>query len=295
MLPYDSWLSKAELLQEGQRRRIDHDCGPGRTLIIAHSNRGYSAHCFRCNDDGFKAHGLRTLDQLLAAKEARRYAELQDGQAGISLPQDYTKDIPKVGRLWYWRAGVTDGIARLYGFGWSDRQQRVVIPVRNPASGDLAYVQSRAVRAGDKPKYLNVRASNRTGVAFLSDPRTIGYYSRPGAGGGGRPEDQDLPGSRIVLCEDILSAIRVGMSTQAGAVLGTSLDDAFAAKLCAYERVTFWLDGDKAGIKGRLQGLQTLRLVHPGQVDFIESPSDPKCYSQAEIEEFLNAYPMPEE
>ena len=286
MLPWSEWLDQAELLPEGNKRRVNHCCGPGRTMLIANEYKGYSAHCFRCNDGGFKAHGLRTLDQLAAAKEARRYANEQNCTGNLRLPSDFTQDIPREGRMWYYRAGCTDGIARLYGFGWSPSQQRVVIPVRIGPNDDLAFVQSRAVRPGDQPKYLNVRASNRAGVAFLSDPRTLGYYSRRGAGDRAA-EDQDSSSSRIVLCEDILSAIRVGMSARSGAILGTKLDDALAHWLCRFERVTFWLDGDRAGIKGRLQGLRTLQLVHPGQVDYIESPDDPKSYCQAEIEERL--------
>jgi DNA primase len=77
------------------------------------------------------------------------------------------------------------------------------------------------------------------------------------------------------------------MSVQSCAICGTKLDDAFAQRLSKYQRVTFWLDGDAAGVKGRVQAMRTLSLMHQGQVDYIDSPNDPKCYSQEEIEGWL--------
>ena len=279
MLAYNEWLDSAMLVPMGQKRRRDHTCGPGSTLLLSHDDKGHSAYCFRCNEGGFKEHGMRTLDQLKAAQEARDYAISNAGEGRLELPGDFTQDIGIHGRLWYYRAGITDGIARLYGFGWSDSQSRVILPVRSRGDGNLLAVQGRAVREGQQPKYLNIKASNRGGVGFFSDPRTIGYYSR-----GLRAEDQDAPGTRIVIAEDILSAIRIGMSIQACCLLGTKLDDQLAAQLTEWDTVTFFLDGDKAGVKGRLQGMRTLKLMHPGQINYIETRADPKNLSQEEIE-----------
>ena len=50
MVAEASWLPKAKELRLGERRRTDHDCGPGRTLIVEHNEDGYRGHCFRCND-----------------------------------------------------------------------------------------------------------------------------------------------------------------------------------------------------------------------------------------------------
>ncbi len=286
MLPFSEWLYQAELLSEGQTRRVQHVCGVGNTLIVEHTYKGYSAYCFRCGTNGFKAHGMRTLDQLKASKEARDYATSQCNRVELALPHDFRGDIPTIGRLWYWRAGIPDSLAKLYGFGWSEAQQRVVIPVRDSGGDHLVYVQSRAVRPGQQPKYLNIKAAGRTGVGFYSDNRTLGYYQRPREWVADAP-CKASPGTRIIVCEDILSSIRVGLSCPSSSILGTKLDEAFAHKLKAYERVTFWLDGDRAGIKGRVSGMRSLQLVHTGQVDYINSPCDPKDYSQQEIERWL--------
>ncbi len=287
MLPYSDWLDRAELLREGESRRTPHICGPGKTLLVSHTSKGFDAWCYRCNEGGFKPHGVRTLEQLAAAKEARAYAYSQNRCASLELPADFTQDIPAIGRMWYWRAGITDALAKLYGLGWSGAQQRVVLPITDPSDGSLVYVQSRAVREGQQPKYLNIRASGRAGLGFFSDPRTVGYYERPGERVAEAQKDCSTPGTRVVMCEDVLSSIRVGLSVQSGALLGTKLDDALARRLTKFQRVTFWLDGDTAGIKGRLQAMRTLKLVHPGEVDYIRSPDDPKCYSQKEIERWL--------
>jgi hypothetical protein len=261
----DDWLEVARRLPVGRKARLTHDCGEGKVVIASHNEQGYSAYCFRCGNLGFEGKGYQTLEEL------NRIAEL-NAQANqvhsVDLPKDYTLDIPAEQSRWLLKAGISVYRAAKCGIGWSPSLSRVIIPLFDDRGG-LLYWQGRAVLRGQTPKYINPPVSKQE----------LLYWCKP--------EKADL--SRVVVTEDILSAIRVGRHLPAASILGTKLSTKQAGQLSAYDRVEFWLDPDDAGREGAQKGCRTLNLAtHARQVD---SEHDPKNHSDREIREILGLTP----
>jgi len=61
-----SWVHHTTSLRMGDRVRVDHDCGAGRTLTVRRDERGLHAFCFRCNDSGWQPPEPEPLEVRLA-------------------------------------------------------------------------------------------------------------------------------------------------------------------------------------------------------------------------------------
>lgn len=264
------WLPAAQALPYGSKRKIQH-CGRDASMNISHTSKGYLAYCFRCDEKGFKAHGILSIPDLLQRKQVLSEIKFQD----IKLPKDFTTDIPPDQAIWLLRAGVPLAIAKEYKFGYSDYWKRVVLPVYEQ-DGSLRGFTSRST-IGEKPKY----------VARLPDGPTL-FHSRP---------ELRLPSSRedttIVIVEDILSCVRVGRIKNTKALLGTSSSESSVTAIynalpkqgIGYN-VILWLDGDRAGRNASSNLFRSLKL-RGVNVSVRSTTKDPKLYSNRQIKEIL--------
>lgn len=260
-LPYGEWLDAAKALDEGRRKRIDHVCGSGSTLLISHTEDGYSGHCFRCNKGGFMAHGLRHLSAV-DFRLLRKADDAAFNTKELALPKDFTSIIPPAHATWLYRAGVFADTAMAHGFGYSESMSRVILPVYD--DGVLVYMQARACQPGRVPKYLNKAGASKGAIMW----KGVRDY-----------ED-------VIVTEDILSALRIYMAGyNAVCTLGTAVSDGQAGYLSRFKRVAFWYDGDKAGFSGSAKGIKTIALV--AKVGRIITDKDPKLYSNREITQIL--------
>lgn len=264
----ESWLPQAEALELGERSRCPHDCGPGDTLIIEHSVRGWSAYCFRCDDRGFKGKPPMNLKDRLALREAQERAE-RDMEFDPRPPQPCDFNVegwPLAARVWLYSAGLTIEDIKAFGAYHHPPSKRVVLPVLD---GDrLVYWQARKVEKVDGPKYLNPKV-----------PR-------------GSVTPRYGQGKVIVLTEDILSAYRVGQATEAWSLLGVVLHPPVLAAIMKDGRpVIVWLDDDKGGWDGAHQVTRTLSLAGVKYHNLV-TPKDPKRYSRAEIAQHIQEATM---
>lgn len=259
------WLEIAQNLPLGKKTYTTcPECGREKKAVVSHDARGYSLYCFRGCTPLFERKGTQTLEQL------RRIQELNDAASkfqdrAIELPKDFTESIPPEGKLWLYRASISESTWKQFRIGYSPSMCRVILPVYS-RSGDLLWYQARAMLEGQKPKYLQPDRERST-VMFQA-------YSSRG----------DL--QRAVIVEDILSAIRVGKHIDTYSLLGTKITTGQAAELSKYNRVTIWLDGDIAGQRGAYKIKKSLGLVT--QVDVLRTEHDPKSYTDTELLEFLN-------
>lgn len=269
-----NWLSLAKNLPLGRTSRCDcPSCGEGtntNAAIINHTTRGYSLFCHACGHNPFENKGVQTLDEL------KRIKELNDDAArftdtDVRLPKDFTTAIPLEGRLWLYGGGITPTVWERYNFGFSEHLQRVIIPVYQ--SGELVWYQARAVQKGQTPKYLNPTA-RKDGELFSSDG------------------ESSLAGKTVIVCEDILSAIRVGKvakdhcnSSTGTSILGTKLCTRSIMRLGAAERVIGWFDNDNAGHKAARELYKSVGILT--DVAIIRSERDPKRYSDETILQYL--------
>lgn len=261
MLSRDSWWPQAEHLKPGQKRRTDHDCGSGRTLMVeCRVDRSYSAWCHSCNEGGWAPAPAEALAEKLARLSALRSSDEALPQAEQPMPRIYDVSLwPDGAAVWLYKAGLSRGDLGRLGIYWHRESDRVVLPV------GTRFYQARAYQPGRLPKYLG------------PTPRPPNLLARWGSA--------EVP----TLTEDILSAIKVGMVAEGWAVLGTRVSSHMVAMILKRGgRVNVWLDPDKAGREGAAKIIKQLH-AYGVQTRNILSARDPKLHSREEIKEILNA------
>lgn len=256
------WQSIARTLPDGGKTRLKH-CGDDKSMLVSRDGSRLHAYCFRCGLNECEKQGELTLAEL----EARHKAESKySAYKTALLPHDFTRDIPKEGRLWLYKASVYGCLLDKYQIGYSPRLGRVILPIYDQKH-TLLGTQARAVHSGQRPKYLT------------SMPAPCVFYTGPLT-------------SAAVLVEDILSAIRVGEHASAIALLGTCTPLDVFFKLIEgnkHTRVLCWFDPDKAGDKAWAKLSKELALVGYA-AQRVQSEKDPKLYSRRYIAEILRRY-----
>lgn len=255
------WLDIAKSLPAGRKRRIQC-CKQDASMLVSHSDIGYTAFCFRCGFKDFQPHGQRRICDINRHNHEFRNQPI----VPVSLPKDYQLDIPKEGRRWFLQYGIDSELAAKYRFGWTPKYERVVIPIYS-LTGELDALQMRAVLQGQKPKYINPTGPNVRSAVFMSGE----------------------PNGVTVVTEDVLSAIKVGRVHHATSILGTTMTDERAAKIAKYNHTAIvWLDPDGAGIIGTTKACRQLQLQGV-KCYIVRSELDPKKYNSDEIKEHLRS------
>lgn len=258
-----SWQPQAQGMADGERRRVDHDCGSGRTLTIRMDSRGLSAYCFRCNDSGWAPPepvplGIR-LERIKKAQEADNRVACT---TALPEPQERVwARWPEACRLWLLKAGLSSHDAGRLGAYYHPPSDRVVLPVLGPTGGVLFW-QARAV---DKrqPKYLAPPIDKAGVVAMYGKADTV------------------------TLTEDLLSAYKIGKVGEGWCLMGTSI-----SRQCLYLllsrgcKVNVWLDPDPPGRRAAKKVLAALRSVGIEARDIL-SECDPKLLHLEKIKELL--------
>ncbi|UWI83491.1 putative DNA primase [Ralstonia phage BHDT_So9] len=265
MLPASEWLKQAQALREGESRRIEHVCGDGTPLIIAHEVGYWRAWCHRCHEGGRADKPGESFHEKMERRrrEAQAASEME---RSVHLPQPMNFDVPTwplSARIWLYKAGLTNPRIAELGAYWHERSGRVVLPIFD---GDVpVYWQARDCewkRGAERPKYLNPRVDKQHLVAKYGQ------------------------GKLLVLTEDVLSAFRVGRHTEAWSLLGTDLTTAVAAQI--KKPVAIWLDPDAAGVSAGRTILKELR-AQGIEAQRVTSRADPKLLSDEEIIQCLSS------
>jgi DNA primase len=95
----------------------------------------------------------------------------------------------------------------------------------------------------------------------------------------------------VIVCEDILSAIRVGKVAERSKIgvcvslLGTKLCTESIVRLGRAKRVIGWFDNDNAGKQAARSLFQSVSMFT--DVHIISSERDPKRYADQEINSYL--------
>lgn len=259
------WQQIAENLPVGHKvRQSCHECGnTNDAAVVNHNIRDYSFYCYACGHIEVESKGKQTLEQLKKLQELNDAATRFNSKS-VELPDDYTNDIPLVGRLWLYNGGISPTVWSKHRIGWSESLQRVILPVYN-TDGNLVWYQARAVLRGQKPKYIQPAA-----------PREHVIYEV-------RPIEQHS--TTCVVVEDILSAIRVGRFIPTYSILGTKITSTHVNKLAKYSKVVTWMDSDRAGRKSAYNIRKSVGMLT--EVDNILTEQDPKRLSDNEIKEQL--------
>ncbi len=220
-------------------------CGSS-DAVFPYNNGDY---CFSCHK--------KWIDKPRKSLQTKLETELP---LVLQIPEDtITTGLPDKAKLWLYKYHMTQELWEKYHIGYSAAFDRVILPVYGSEWEGLVYYQARALFK-TKQKYLNPSVPKRL------------FYSK-----------LEQSALFIVLVEDIISAIRVGETCYAIALLGKTLpvkDLTFLAK----KQIFIWLDKDAYAEAIKLQK----RLTQLGcNVKIISTTNDPKCYTDAEIKNII--------
>ena len=262
-------LALSDQLKLGQKRRVDHDCGDGRTMIVSRNDRGVSYWCHRCHAKGWIPDERSLAERIQALSQAQEWDQVAADSIELPGPGKMdTQDWPDEPLLWLFKAGFSRDEIKALGWYWNPRMQRVILPVRD-SSSKVLYWQGRGFDSS-RPKAINPTV-NREGL--------VAQYGTGTAW--------------VALTEDILSAAKVGgvEGATAWALLGTVLSYSTALSLAELGRpVLLMLDDDPAGRRGAAEASKTLSLlgVWHRQLYFGEDPKlIPRSIIAAKAKELL--------
>lgn len=266
------YIEIAKRLPVGGSVYVPHEgCTTSSKMWITNGQDVYGAWCNKCGMSGSTAKGLRSLAEIKAQGEQ----DVDEYTPKVGLPEDISysaNEWPLEARLWLYKADIRNDIIATYGIGYSKKQHRVVLPVRDEDNKLLMY-QGRGLKPS-QTKYKNVRAVPRNSIfckSWVKNELTD-------------PHNYD----KVVVVEDMLSVIRVGKHCQAVAAMGTSMSQTQYNYLSKFKLVLFWFDPDKAGLGGSKKGVQKLSLVT--ECKRIRTEEDPKMLSDEAIANALEEF-----
>ena len=268
-----NWLETAKNLQTGHNTRHDcPQCGLGtntNAAIVNHNLKYYSIFCHACDFKDYETKGVMTLEERKRIQEIDNDAIRQSQNRTITIPADTTynpTDFSREARQWLFKGGLSPTVWKQFQIGYSPRLKRVVLPVY--FEGKLVWYQLRAVNKHQRPKYVQPSA-DKSRIIFSTS--------------------RWLTTRRVIIVEDIMSAIRVGNATDertvATSILGTKISAGQANIISEADEVVIWLDGDRAGREGAISIKRTLGLLTT--VRQVRTELDPKEYSNKQIQEVL--------
>lgn len=245
--------------------RINHDSptckGDSKSMRIERKEDGtITAICFRCGNYGVHS-STKTVRDIKAVCSSVGEGERRDvGEVGTVITHLY--DWPIKPLHWIRQYGITDKEISAYQIAYSETQRRVILPIW--WQGEKVGYQLRRIYDDDKgPKYIT---------------RTTG--------GPGFMSFGCIPTDKIVIVEDIISAIKVGRHEQALALMSTSITQRMKLVLSKYGMFYIWLDMDNEQvISNAIKLLKTLGIF--GTTKLLYTPNDPKEYDDTTIKGFL--------
>jgi hypothetical protein len=226
----------ASVLNE-QVRYNHEECGDKKQrLYVMRTRNGWVFHCHNCapHMSGF----MRDFNVMTPAQTLRAINEpipiRPEKKSGIaSLPDDFTPDLPTSATLWLYKYGILEAERAFYGFGYSPRHHRLVMPIHS-RNGLIGW-QGRALD-DQKPKYMTFVGDGKLWFDTRHGEKTHREYDRK---------------DTICLVEDIVSAVKVGRIARAIALLGSYVREDLVTWMKQVQKLRpelhwcLWLDPDK--------------------------------------------------
>jgi len=237
-------------------------CSKGKDscLIVTRFPTHWKYMCHRCGVSGVRVIDNASPIEVVKIWEANKNKGSQIVKE-VVLPNDFTNKIPDVGMVWLMKYDISHDEIIKYNIGYSNSYKRIIFPIYE--DNKLIYWQGRNTDSNDtsKPKWINVKQTGRSNIYFKS---------------------ADDDSSKIVIVEDILSAIKVGRITTSYALLGSYIPDSLILSLSTIPKVHvhLWLDGDK-----RLYAINSaMRMRNYGMTTHVHiTERDPKELTEEEI------------
>lgn len=250
------------------------ECGDTRGRLYTRAiDGGQLQYCHNCSSRSFIRDNERTPKQTVAFVQQflSDKGDITNTVRNIKLPFDFSHIIPIPAMLWLSKYGLSTHEIKLFGFGWSESYQRLIMPVYD--NEKLMYWQGRTFKKVTKenPKYLNIRQSGAKNVFFRRKFHSNNTTLTPNY----------HPNNNVAIVEDILSAIKVGRYCNTIALLGSYLPSSLYTLLVPYARVYMWLDQDK--LTSAVKYATSINAIMGKLVKVVNTIKDPKELSDAEI------------
>jgi hypothetical protein len=271
-LNYGEFVAIGKQLPVGEMKRVNHDApdcfGESNSMIVSRNMSGViHAFCFRCGRRGVysKERDLITPTKLNGTYVSNVTTTVKNVK-DIQLPSDTNlnmREWPSPARLYVRKARISVEEARIHGIGYSASYGRVVIPVRR--GGILIGYQLRRVLPKDKgPKYITKKHKDY-------------FFAHLNKG----------KGERCVVCEDMLSAIRISKHLPAFCLFGTSFNTHVVKILKEYNLLTIYLDDDNEQVKKKQRLLKNTMENFVDDVFIIKGEEQPKDLSEHRLQRIL--------
>lgn len=184
-------------------------------------------YCFSCKTPTFPT-TRASVERAIQAKNvgSQNTDSTQGSSGGLTTVIDsssWTSRLPSVALAWLSKYGITANEIKENDIYWDTSSSGLVFVIDWICSND-----------GKAPSVTSTRY-------FSSDRK---YRTQ-----GKKQNSKKIwgtPNEKLILCEDVLSAIKIGRTSNAKALLGTSPNYAFLVSQAKnYDRIDVWLDPDK--------------------------------------------------
>ncbi len=226
----------------------------GNNLAIYDDGHSY---CYGCAYYGHPPNSISNLGKKLYKYRIDSEKRYEFGD----VPRSYR--LPDMCLSWLRKYSITDEDIRTHGFFWDSEKYLLVMPVLD---GERI-VLTVARYFGDNPDYPKyVTKGYKTGHFKLIQPKTVSNV--------------------YVICEDYLSAIRIGRYVNSIPLFGAHAPREFILNLLVHSpTLRFWLDRDKA-LEAVKQAARARQYI-PNCATIV-TELDPKEYSDKQIKQFIN-------
>lgn len=269
-LDHSEWVHHLPHVANGGRKRVPHDCGEGRPLVVFKGDPESSAYCHRCGKVGKFVREMSLAEKL--EHDARKASAERQARASVALPAAGSSnpgDWPRGLRNWFYKMGLGPAHLSALGAYYSQEMDRVVLPLHQ--EGKAVYWIARSVTRS--PKWLTPDVPKGDLILKYGEGR----------------------GDKVVILEDPLSAYKVGLQCEAWCLFGTKLKESVLLALLEDPRpVATWLDDDHSHYSGKNPG-QEAALVMRRRLRALgkdvlnkKSDRDPKYLDREQIREVLS-------
>jgi len=227
-------------------------CGSRDNRGVWEDGHGY---CFGCGK-----YFPGNFSGLLHSRQSSQGKDRLESKYTVCLPHDSTIYIPAIPLTWLKSYGITQQEIIANRILWSEYRQYLCFPYFSVDSHLEAWQGRYFGDNKEHPKWITYgKIQDHLHVFRLTEAEKNG----------------------IILCEDIISAIKIGRQYPSSPIFGSFVDWGILARYYKYtKKLTFWLDEDKYKASRKFESRASL-LGFDARVIYTEK--DPKEYSDEEI------------
>ncbi len=179
----------------------------------------------------------------------------------LNFPSDASNYIPHIGLSWIKQYGILDKELVDHHVQWSETRQMLLFPYYGETKQNLLAWQGRNFGASG-PKWFG--RGNLVDLVHLIGP----------------------PGNRIVICEDVVSAIKLGRFVTSCPIFGSNPGLKLLVRLSdRFSELVIWLDMDKH--REALKTHSKASQLGFNNIKVISTEKDPKALTEGEIKSIL--------